>query len=348
MRSNQNRILKGCENLVQKILKQYPQKYRQLANIILKNKPKLDQRPDTPMMEVFEKIVEILKENSLFITELNKLLHQDLRVPQSSTDEKKDLQSRVEEVFKLINKKQPNKFTQLCNYLKENNPSFTNGLAFISTELYSYLERLLSDQPEFLREIQNILNEFSNKSDTRNQDRTKQEPLNEQITEEYPPSTNITQPASNITKPMKIINSKGRKLPQSQPRENINQSLFDLHKPSPYLARPVNHPSPSIPTAMKNEMTFIESLRGRMSSTHYDDLIKCLFLYSECIITSFELFKLTKEIFIDFSVFNSFKDIILFRENSRRKATNHFKPLSEIDFSSEIYIIFFIKKMKKN
>ena len=71
-----------------------------------------------------------------------------------------------------------------------------------------------------------------------------------------------------------------------------------------------------------------------MSKEEYQDLIKLIFLYSECVITSYELFLFAKKVIKDPNYIAIFHDLMISRENSRRKNTAYFKPSGEVDLSS--------------
>ena len=87
---------------------------------------------------------------------------------------------------------------------------------------------------------------------------------------------------------------------------------------------------------MKNEILFFNYLKHELTENQYNNLIKLLSLYTECILTSQELFLMTKDFLsLNESYFSYFQEIILSRETSRRKATEFYKPLSEIEFSSK-------------
>jgi len=67
-------------------------------------------------------------------------------------------------------------------------------------------------------------------------------------------------------------------------------------------------------------------------------VIKLLWLFTECIITSEEFFRCLEHVMSDKdkSVQGFLHESITSRENSRRKQTPYFKPLIDIDFSKSL------------
>ncbi len=70
--------------------------------------------------------------------------------------------------------------------------------------------------------------------------------------------------------------------------------------------------------------------------------MKVLFLYREVIITSQEFLSLTKKILVDISeeLFDFVKELIYTREKNRRKVSENFKSVQNLDTSGMIFIYF--------
>ena len=122
---------------------------------------------------------------------------------------------------------------------------------------------------------------------------------------------------------------------------NLNNSIEKINIEPIINNAPIipldNNPT-NITVAMKNEFLFFQNLREKLNLNIFNTLMKFVFLYIECIISSHELFNLSKDFFSDESSFTIFRDIMYSRENSRRKSTFSFKALGDIDFSSNNFI----------
>ncbi len=59
----------------------------------------------------------VISENNGMISDLNKLLHQDLQIPMK-TDDKKLSSEKIQTVFNLIKVKAPGKFQNILNFLE--------------------------------------------------------------------------------------------------------------------------------------------------------------------------------------------------------------------------------------
>jgi len=95
---------------------------------------------------------------------------------------------------------------------------------------------------------------------------------------------------------------------------------------------PLNH-TPSIAT--KNELSFFDNLKQNLGEPQYVNLIKLMYLYAECIITLTEFFSMAGAIISDPQTLAILKESLYCREASRRKMTQYFKPLGDLDFSSK-------------
>jgi len=77
-----------------------------------------------------------------------------------------------------------------------------------------------------------------------------------------------------------------------------------------------------------------EYLRNNLDPENYDELMKLIYLYSECVLSANEVFLMTRHLFYENeNYFSFFCDILHARELTRRRNTTILKPLGEIDFN---------------
>lgn len=332
---NQNRFYKSCETFVTKLYKSHPPLYRSLHNIILRYKKK-----PSDMIENFQKLIEIIRNDKTLISDMNKLLHSNLKIPftmgpSGAEKAKAQFESKIQDCFNILRNKNPGKLDRIIEYLEENAKQNQDPLD-LAEKLLRQLKDILSDEHELYNEMSKILNEFviSEKQKKRN-DLAEIEPevyfeeiQNESIYGTIPSRSKLTSKAIRPAKKL-ISNPNPNYIHNNEIIENTNN--YNNGRYGVVAA---------IPVAMKNEWQFFENIKLKLSNNHYDDLIKCVYLYSECIISSYDLFTLTKDIFKDYELFFIFRDIMLSRENSRRKMTPFFKPSGEIDLSSILNFLY--------
>ena len=333
---NQNRFYKSCETFVTKLYKSHPPIYRALHNIILRYKKK-----PSDMLENFQKMIEIIRTDKSLIADMNKLLHSNLKITYtgsiSDADKarKSQFEGKIQDCFNILRNKNPMKLDRIIEYLKENSKQNQDPL-YLAEKLLKQFKDILSDEHELYNEMSKILNEFviSEKQKKQSPEIMMME-IEQEDFEDNPNDSTYGHVKNKIHKTVRPI-KKTTNIQNSyiqQINHNNNEILEGNENSNNYNNS--NHNFNSIPVAMKNEWQFFESLKFKISHIQYDDLIKCVYLYSECIISSYELFSLTKELFKDYEMFYMFRDIMLSRENSRRKMTPFFKPSGEIDLSSK-------------
>jgi len=104
------------------------------------------------------------------------------------------------------------------------------------------------------------------------------------------------------------------------------------------ILQPVPHPEKidvtTLPPTIRNELYLFEYLRSNLDAKSYDELLKILYLYTECVIGAPEVFQMTRHLFEENeNYFSFFCDIITTREITRRRNTTILKPLGEVDFN---------------
>lgn len=315
-KSTQSRFYKSCETFVGKIFKSHPQIYRSIHNLIMRYRKK-----PTDLLDVYRKLIEVIGENRVLIMEINKLLHTNLKIPFENepariTNKNEILHDRIQECFKILNKKNPKKFNLIFDSLQIQK----------NMNIERVFKEILNDEPELYAEIQKTLDEFHFNQNQRtfiNENKSHDQMIeeNEQLDEYFYNKTHK-------------INKTSRKMSGQNLQIGSNWQNNE-HNELGGRNQMIGAGYSGIPVAMKNELHYFENLRESLGKVDFDELIKCIFLYSECIISSNELFKMGCKIIKDQKMFFIFQDIMLSRESGRRKATPFFKPSGEIDLSSK-------------
>ena len=339
LKITQNRFYKSCETFVTKLYKSHPLMYRSLHTIILRYKKK-----PSDMVENFQKLIELIRNDKTLINDMNKLLHSNLKIPylvsvsEGDKARKMQFESKIQDCFNILRNKNPMKLDRIIDFLKENGDASKDTLD-LAEILLKQLKDILSDEHELYNELSKILNEW-----VIAEKQKKQNDLMELEPDEYIDETVIesigtkpirsSKPIRPAKKPMGMGGGYGYTVGQGHGNGQENAEAGENSNNFNSTTMGYNNVTASIPVAMKNEWQFFENVKLKLSHVHYEDLIKCVYLYSECVISSYELFTLTKDLFKDYEMFYIFRDIMLSRENSRRKVTPFFKPSGEIDISS--------------
>lgn len=334
---NQNRFYKSCETFVTKLYKSHPPIYRALHTIILRYKKK-----PSDLLDNFQKLIELIRNDKTLILEMNKLLHANLKIqfPNSLSDVEKarkaQFESKIQDCFNILRNKNPMKLDRIIEYLKENAKQNQDPLD-LAEKLLKQFKDILSDEHELYNEMSKILNEFVTSERRKKETELEQEGFFEDNANDslYGPSL-IKNKVSKSIRPSKkiLINSSNYSYNQTHihgENNEIGENSNNFNHSAGNYASITNN---TIPVAMKNEWQFFENIKMKMSHSNYEDLIKCIYLYIECVISSYDLFIMVKDLFKDYEMFFIFRDIMLSRENSRRKTTPFFKPSGEIDLSS--------------
>lgn len=296
------------------------------------------------MVENFQKLIELIRNDKTLINDMNKLLHSNLKIPylvsvsEGDKARKMQFESKIQDCFNILRNKNPMKLDRIIDFLKENGDASKDTLD-LAEILLKQLKDILSDEHELYNELSKILNEW-----VIAEKQKKQNDLIELEPDEYIDETVIesigtkpirsTKPIRPAKKPLGMGSGYGYAVGQGHGNGQENAEAGENSNNFNSTTMGYNNVTASIPVAMKNEWQFFENVKLKLSHVHYEDLIKCVYLYSECVISSYELFTLTKDLFKDYEMFYIFRDIMLSRENSRRKVTPFFKPSGEIDISS--------------
>ena len=295
------------------------------------------------MLDNFQKLIEVIRNDKTLINDMNKLLHSNLKIPYLSSvsdaekARKMQFESKIQDCFNILRNKNPLKLDRIIDFLKENGKQNQDPLD-LAEKVLKQLKDILSDEHELYNEMSKILNEFviSEKQKKQNdlmeieQDEYIDDTINESIASKPMKSNKTIRPAKKPGNLGSYGYAQGTIHNNGLENQEIGENSNNFNNNVGGYGNTM-----SIPVAMKNEWQFFENVKMKLNHIHYEDLIKCVYLYSECLISSYELFTLTKELFKDYEMFYIFRDIMLSRENSRRKMTPFFKPSGEIDLTSK-------------
>ena len=346
-----SRFQKNCESFLKKIYKEKPQKFKAVSSLILKFTKK---RNESNPLETLKKLGLILNDNIKLIEDLNKLLHVDIQVqinPLPQSISLKQQKERFKHFFELYPEKSKTIIWLLEKAKNSNNPN--------SEEFLETCKEYLDDTPDLLEDFKEMLNDAKNQMTQQNQKN------NISVKSQNSNKSNVDTNSFYYSSSESNFNSENEKIRNnfkvSKSSKKIHHKTIDysLHKNNQNCQKSfqptqqqiikqtqidinlqqnnANNHINLMNISNKNEFSFFECLKVEFGAIKYNFLIKCIFLFCECIITFSELTMLVRDLFPHLSdkLLLVFKDIMLTRESSRRKNTPFFKPLGEVNFSSK-------------
>ena len=311
--NSSNKNYKTCENFIISVYKTLDNNQPKLRSFInLFSKKRNTSRP----LEMQKSLIDIIRDHTHLVDQLNKFLPEELKVPKISNDNGASSYSyeendnlAIQNIFSQLKQRRPEKVQDIIDLVKEMQQNETENSVIMNR-----FNLLLEDEPEILKYFSLKLNEDTRRKSRDQNDFVIEQPINLPI---YEQERSVP----------KIIKTKAKDLKKD--RFKADNELVALQPTIPVQTA-------LVPTAMKNEILFFNYLKNELREDHYDNLIKLLSLYTECILTAQELFLMTKDFLpLNDNYFNYFQEIILSRETSRRKATAFYKPLNEIEFKSK-------------
>lgn len=137
VKSTQTRFYKSCESFVSKIYKTHPSIYKSLHGLILRYR-----RRPSELLEIYRRLIEVISENKSLITEINKLLHSNLKIAFEPESPKFNNSEEIEEIiqgyFKIIQNKDPNKLNMIVERINARQQMNENqNLSIILKEILS-------------------------------------------------------------------------------------------------------------------------------------------------------------------------------------------------------------------
>lgn len=267
------------------------------------------------LLEFQKKLIDMLKDHSDIIDQFNRLVPDEFRVPVQ--DSEKNLQEALTKGMAKL-KNRPKDLDALIKILQE----VKGGNREISEDALAKLDSIFKDEPELRDAIKSYW--ISEQPKEREAD-LQPEPS-------YTKETNYQADLDDYKTPAaayRARTTRGRGVPTARELPARKEE-----KPAPDTNGQVVVTTISLPTAIKNEQLLFQVLQEQLTPSQYDELAKCIALFIEMIISTNELFDLTKSLFKDEKYFAFFQEVITSREAARRKATVLFKPSTEFDFSS--------------
>lgn len=268
------------------------------------------------------KLVELIKDYPDLVEQLNKLLPDDMKLKKLSNHElghdSERGQMDMQSLFQELSQRCPDKLQRIIELIQDIKSS--NNNKELSKEI---LSDILHDEPVLLDLFTKQL-KLDGEDNRRNYDgdnagENSNSVHNYQDVEddEYPRAR-----AGRIPR-----GQPGRRL---KPGKRGKRTEFEPGIQSNVPREPV---ATVLPPTIRNELYLFEYLQNQLSKENYEEFIKIIYLYIESVITSSEVFALTKHLFEgNENYFSFFREIIVSREITRRKNTTYFKPLNEIDF----------------
>ena len=323
----QPKLFKLCEQFVLDVYKTFqfqPQKLKGFVNLFSQNK-----KVTTQLVESQMQLVELIQDFPDLVEQLNRLVPEEFKVPKLETDnneiQEETSELEIQTALQELQAKRPDKVISLIKLIKEiqenrNSRNFDVPLEKLST--------LLSDEEPSLH---NMFKKYFRKLWDENA--VYREESQEPIIEPTVPVTNrmeIEVTEEHKPKPfMKPVEAKkfrgGRRGP----------GRTDLRAMVPPVGASERIDATTLPPTIRNELYLFEYLRNNLDAENYDELMKLIYLYSECVLSANEVFLMTRHLFYENeNYFSFFCDILHARELTRRRNTTILKPLGEIDFNS--------------
>ena len=327
---NQPKLYKLCEQFVLDVYKTFqfqPQKLKDFVNLFSQNK-----KVTTQLVESQMQLVELIQDFPDLVEQLNRLVPEEFKVPKLEADsneiQEEASELEVQNALHDLQLKRPYKVDALIKLIKEIQENRN------SRNIDGPMERLralLSDEEP---NLYNMFRKYFRKLWDENAVHR------EEIPENIPQTMNIPISRMEIEekeeyKPRPLVKPYETKKFRGGRR---GPGRTDLRNSVPIPGASERIDATTLPPTIRNELYLFEYLRNNLDPTDYDELMKIIYLYSECILSGREVFAMTKHLFYENeNYFSFFCDILTAREVSRRRNTTILKPLGEIDFNS-IYL----------
>jgi len=322
--TSQQKIVKACEQFVLSVYRLFennPSKLRIFIGLFHKNK-----KSNTKIHESLLKLVDLIQDYPDLVEQLNKLVPDEFKIKklpnQDSGMDDDGEPGDIAAIMKELHSRRPEKVTSLIEVIQgiKNTKSEKNN-----KEIREKLTALLEDEPTLLNlfikqlKLEEPLGARDEELEMFNENSNSMGQMFDFEEDDYLKSKPGRIPKTHIQK--KIRGKPRGKRPEM---ENTTQNV---------MVKEVT--TTTLPPTIRNELYLFEYLQNNLSTECYNELMKIIFLYNECIISSSEVLNMAKPIFDgNENYFQFFHEIIFTRESTRRKLTTLFKPLNEIDFKS--------------
>ena len=330
--NSQARLIKQCEQFilnVYKALAKEPQKLKTFATLF-QNAKKLN----ISVLESQMKLVGLIQDFPDLVKQLNQFVPDEFKVPeldgQHNVQPEEEQHMNINVIFSELHRRRPDKVQELITLIQEiksNKPE--SRTENVKEKVYKILE----DEP-VLRNA--FMKQLGPGFDDNGTDMDEEHDINVKLVNNIEAAAQADakkkiRPRSNqLERTHTTVTTKVQQFQRRIRRQDgeVNTVQISIIKDSSELMLPPN---------LRNEMLLFEYLEKNISPEGYNDLIKIIYLYTECVISAVEVAQMTKHLFEgNENYFTFFQDIIHNREVLRRKNTVFFKPLNEIDFKSNI------------
>jgi len=335
----QSKLHKQCEQFVLhmfKTLENEPQKLRSFKNLFLRSK-----RANNNILESQIRLVELIQDFPKLVRKLNELVPDEFKVKEldmQDYQQEEDEPMDINDIFAELNKRRPQKVQELITLIQEIKTNQKEN----NVEIFKQrISNILQDEPKLYKSFMKALG-----------------PAFEQASSEMEEETEHVRPSANVNE--MLLEAESRKKPRTKVTKIEKEKIYAMkrtHVQRGFRRREVENSVTQVtiaretkeisevvlPSTLRNEMYLFEYLEKNLSSEAYDELMKIIYLYTECIMSSNEVFMVAKDIFDgNENYFSFFQEIIFSREALRRKNTQLFKPLGDIDFKSNTPLKCFI------
>jgi len=327
----QSKLHKQCEQFVLHMFKTFdsePQKLKSFKNLFLRSK-----KGNNNILESQMRLVELIQDVPKLVRKLNELVPDEFKVRELDTQEmqqEEDEPMDINDIFAELNKRRPQKVQELITVIQEIKTTQKDNNVEVFKDRIS---NILQDEPKLYRGFMKVLG-----------------PAFEQASSDMEEEIEPVKSSGNM---LEALGEDSRKKPRTKATKIEKEKIYAMKRTHVQRggfrrkevennviqltmtkeAKETNEVV--LPSTLRNELYLFEYLEKNLSPEGYGDLMKIIYLYTECIISSNEVFLMAKDIFDgNENYFSFFQEIILSREPLRRKNTPLFKPLGDIDFKS--------------
>jgi len=326
---SQQKVYNSCEQFVLNVYKALgdkPTKLQSFINLFIRNK-----KSNTKPIESQMKLVDLIQDYPDLIDQLNKFLPDHCKVSksdiQASNARQQEEDARdMNRIFTELQSRRPEKLQQLIELIKSiknnKNPKNIEGLK-------DRLSKILEDEPNLLKMFMKAFRSYFD-----------EEPPNGKIEPESQiEEEDSAEDAMEIeeSEDLKVRNRavRGAAGGRGYGRRGGKGKRGGARRMEAEVGSPTVTPSIVLPVTVRNELNLFENLRASLSKGNYNQLMKIIYLFTECVIGANEAYLMVRPLLKgNDSYLNLFHEMLFAREKTRRKNTEWFKPLSDIDFES--------------
>jgi len=323
---SQQKMQKSCEQFVLSMYKTFsdqPSKLQSFTTMFLRFK-----KSNSKLLENQMKLSELIQEYPELIDQLNVLVPPEYKIPRpevapSSSRQQDEDAGDINKVISELQARCPGKVQQLIELIKSIK-SNKNRKSIDSLKLK--LSKILEDEPNLLKMFMKAFQPYFEET----QPNGSAEPEPAQEDEDSEEGQMEVEEGEDLRVKNKAVRGAagGRGYKRGAKGRRGGNRRGEPETSSPKVA-----PAISLPVTVRNELNLFDNLRVSLSKGNYQQLMKMIYLYTECVIGANEVYMMVKPLFRGNENYaNLFQEMIFAREKTRRKNTELFKPLSDIDF----------------